>query len=328
MTVIDDNQSLSGLSEIRSQRSRRLDNHSNFGGLDIHNIIEEENENDMDEEEIEQQVLIASQQEEAKSHAVEGNNPSSLHRNPKSQSVKRGASASRHSHDAPPKREKPKQRQDPSKDNTTRGKIRQAMSATFDFLKKYFEVFMDIAIVHINKWVLLVLFLVSVSRPTVLNVLLFVMFLILSMVTHQNEHRYLRLTLLINSCVISVIFLFDTFIQRDFSTIRPWVLAIIGVQYRRENIARDLVRLKYLPYIALQMILCLSSYVFQSDRYVQFKKQYMDIDSQKKNMLEQQKQIRLKQSDKALSSRHSRQGGRSRPALSRISKSIIDGEKS
>ena len=133
-------------------------------------------------------------------------------------------------------------------------------------------------IVHINKFVLLALFLVSVSRPTLINALLFIMFLILSMVNHQNEYRHLRLTLVINSLAISIIFTFDTFIQRDYSSIRTWVLHIIGVQYRSENINSHLVKLKYLPYIILQVILCLSSYIFQSDKYKQFKQQYMDID--------------------------------------------------
>jgi energy-coupling factor transporter transmembrane protein EcfT len=161
----------------------------------------------------------------------------------------------------------------------------------------------DIATVHINKFVLLALFLVSVSRPTVLNALLFIMFLILSMVNHQNEYRYLRLTLFINSLTICIIFTFDTFIQRDFSSIRTWVLHLIGVQYRSENVSHDLVKLKYLPYICLQVILCLSSYVFQSDRYKLFKKQYMDIDSQKKSLLVKQMTMRQKASERAMSSK-------------------------
>jgi hypothetical protein len=129
----------------------------------------------------------------------------------------------------------------------------------------------DISIVHINKVVLLTLFLVSVYRPTLINVILFIMFLVLSMVSHQNEYKYLRLTLLINSFAICIIYTFDVFIQRDFSTIRTWVLHIIGVQYRRENVKHHLIKLKYLPYIILQIILVLSDYVFQSDKYKYFK---------------------------------------------------------
>lgn len=158
-------------------------------------------------------------------------------------------------------------RPDPPRDTTTRGKIRQAVSQAYEYLREYVDKLIDIAIVHINKFVLLALFLVSVSRPTLLNALLFIMFLILSMVNHQNEYRYLRLTLVLNSMAISILFTFDTFIQRDFSTIRTWVLHMIGVQYRYENVAGHLVKLKYLPYIGLQAILCLSSYVFQSDKY-------------------------------------------------------------
>jgi hypothetical protein len=39
----------------------------------------------------------------------------------------------------------------------------------------------------------------------------------------------LRLTILINTLAICLIYTFDVFIQRDFSTIRTWVLHIIGV---------------------------------------------------------------------------------------------------
>lgn len=45
-----------------------------------------------------------------------------------------------------------------------------------------FDRLVDVLIVHINKLVLLALFLVSVYRPTLINVILFIMFLILSMV--------------------------------------------------------------------------------------------------------------------------------------------------
>ena len=152
-------------------------------------------------------------------------------------------------------------------------------------LLEYMDKLLDVCTVHINKFVLLALFLVSVLRPTALNALLFVMFLVLSMVNHQNEYRYLRLTLLINSLAIATLFTLDTFIQRDYSAIRTWVLHIIGVQYRSENLSHDLVKLKYLPHICLQVVLCLSSYVFQSDKYRQFTKQYMDIDGQKKEAL-------------------------------------------
>jgi hypothetical protein len=77
--------------------------------------------------------------------------------------------------------------------------------------------------------VLLALFLVAVSRPTVLNALIFVMFLILSMVDHNSEYQLFKLTTFVNTFAIGTIYTFDVFIQRDFSTIRTWVLYIIGV---------------------------------------------------------------------------------------------------
>jgi len=144
-----------------------------------------------------------------------------------------------------------RQRNDPSRDTTTRGKIRLIFSRVYEWLLKFFDRLVDILIVHVNKFVLLALFFISVQRPTLLNALLFVMFLVLSMTTHQNEFRYLRLTLVINSLAIGVIFTLDTFIQRDYSTIRTWVLTIIGVQYRKENMVSHIVKLKYVPYIVL-----------------------------------------------------------------------------
>ena len=139
------------------------------------------------------------------------------------------------------------------------------------------------------------------------------------MVNHHNEYRYLRLTLLINSLAIGVLYLFDVFIQRDFSAIRTWVLYLIGVQYRSENVSHHIVKLKYLPYICLQIILCLSVYVFQSDKYKYFKSQYLDIESQKKMQMVKQMNKRHQASETPLS-RHAR----SRQALSRRSKSNQD----
>jgi hypothetical protein len=94
---------------------------------------------------------------------------------------------------------------------------------------KLVDKIIDVSIVHINKLVLLTLFLVSVSRPTLINVVLFIMFLVLSMVSHQHEFSYLRFTLFINTCAIILIYTFDVFIQRDYSATRSWVLYIIGV---------------------------------------------------------------------------------------------------
>ena len=103
------------------------------------------------------------------------------------------------------------------------------MSRAYDGSMEFFDKVIDICIVHINKIVLLALFLVSVSRPTIINAVIFIMFLILNMVDHNNEYNYFRFTLLANTIAICVIYLFDVFIQRDFSTIRTWVLYIIGV---------------------------------------------------------------------------------------------------
>ena len=118
------------------------------------------------------------------------------------------------------------------------------MNEVMKNLEVFLQEVINIAIVHINKVVLLALFLVSVSRPTLINVVLFVMFLTLSMVNHQNEYRYLRITLFLNSMVIIVMYTFDVFIQRDFSTIRTWVLYIIGVQYRSENVKSHIIKMR------------------------------------------------------------------------------------
>ena len=131
----------------------------------------------------------------------------------------------------------------------------------------FFDRVVDISIVHINKLVLLALFLVSVSRPTIINAVLFIMFLVLIMVPLHHEKGYLRLTIFVNSFVICIIYTLDVFIQRDYSAIRTWVLYIIGVQYRTENVQSHVIKLKYLPYVILQVILVLSIYVYESAKY-------------------------------------------------------------
>jgi len=153
---------------------------------------------------------------------------------------------------------------------------------------EFFDKCVDVLIVHINKIVLLALFIVAVSRPTVINALIFVMFLILSMVDHNSEYKLFKLTTFVNSFVICVIYIFDVFIQRDFSTIRTWVLYIIGVQYRKENIMSDFLKLKYLPYVILQICLVLCAYILQSDKYQHFKSEYMDVETQKQEALKRE----------------------------------------
>jgi len=152
----------------------------------------------------------------------------------------------------------------------------------------FFDRVVDISIVHINKLVLLALFLVSVSRPTIINAVLFIMFLILIMVPLHHEKGYLKLTIFVNSLAICIIYTLDVFIQRDYSAIRTWVLYIIGVQYRTENVQSHVIKLKFLPYVILQIILVLSIYVYESIKYKQFKSQYMDIETQKQMMIVKQ----------------------------------------
>jgi hypothetical protein len=80
------------------------------------------------------------------------------------------------------RRKSRRERPDPTRDSTLRGKIRQWFSKGYLGLMDLFDRLVDVLIVHINKLVLLALFLVSVYRPTLINVILFIMFLILSMV--------------------------------------------------------------------------------------------------------------------------------------------------
>ena len=226
------------------------------------NIIEEEDENDIEEDELEEHK---SETNMDNGEANEPSLPSARDQPIPTQRSVPQVRAQSHLYEIQNRlhqRNKRKERYDPARDSTLRGKIRGFMNEVFKIMQGYFNQLVNISIVHINKLVLLFLFLVSVSRPTLINVILFIMFLILSMVHHQNEYRYLRLTLFLNSSAIVILYTFDVFIQRDFSTVRTWALIVIGVQYRRENVPSHLVKLKYIPYIILQVILVLSAYIF------------------------------------------------------------------
>ena len=99
-----------------------------------------------------------------------------------------------------------------------------------------FEQVVDVLIVHVNKLVLLALFLVSVSRPTVVNFLLFIMFLVLLLIPYQHERTYTRLAIGLNSLIILLIYSIDVVNERDYASYRVWTLYAIGVQYKSENI--------------------------------------------------------------------------------------------
>lgn len=164
-------------------------------------------------------------------------------------------------------------------DFTFRGQLRKFFFWVYKGFSSFFERVIDVLIVHVNKLVVLALFFVSVSRPTIVNFVLFIMFLVMLLIPYQHEKTYLRLTIILNSIAILLIYLVDVLNERDYAAYRVWTLYAIGVQYRSENeLSGHLIKLKFLPYLILQVVLVLSLYVISSEKYERFTQYYTDLE--------------------------------------------------
>lgn len=115
------------------------------------------------------------------------------------------------------------------RDYTFRGRLRYIFNVTLTGLSDAFESVLEKLIVHVNKVVLLALFLVAVWRPTIVNFLLFIMFLVMLLISRQHERLYLRLTIALNSVIIVLIYVIDVINERDYASYAVWTLYTIGV---------------------------------------------------------------------------------------------------
>jgi hypothetical protein len=115
------------------------------------------------------------------------------------------------------------------RDFTLRGRLRYYFNQIYNGMSYAFESVMDVLIVHVNKLVLLALFLVAVSRPTIVNFLLFIMFLVMLLITPQYERTYLRFTIALVCVIIVLVYTIDVINERDYSSYRVWTLYAIGV---------------------------------------------------------------------------------------------------
>jgi hypothetical protein len=71
----------------------------------------------------------------------------------------------------------------------------------------------------------------------------------------------------------------------------------------------DFLKLKYLPYVILQICLVLCAYILKSDKYQHFKSEYMDVETQKQEALKREDERWQKANRSALSGKGGSKAG-------------------
>ena len=89
--------------------------------------------------------------------------------------------------------------------------MRKELYSTYKGFNRFTNKVIDFAIVHSTKLALVCMFAVSVTFPNLFNTLLFLNFLIFSMISPIQVKKYWNVPIIINSIIISGIYAFDVF---------------------------------------------------------------------------------------------------------------------
>ena len=100
-----------------------------------------------------------------------------------------------------------------------RGKIRRAFFRIYLKIKILFDKILDLSIIHSSKLALLALFCVSVSKATLFNCVLFLLFLALATTSYSGVKRYWKVPLVFNAFIILSMYGYDIFAPRGIDGI-------------------------------------------------------------------------------------------------------------
>lgn len=145
--------------------------------------------------------------------------------------------------------------------DTLRGKMRRGIYKGYKIIKAIYDYATELLIVHSGKLALLALFLVSISKPTLLNAGFFILFMAFSVSPYEKVKTFWIVPILFNCGAFLAIYAGDIFAtQKAFES---ETLEIIGLGQKGNPY-------KYVPYLLLLGVLAVASHVFSSDRYKQF----------------------------------------------------------
>ena len=85
------------------------------------------------------------------------------------------------------------------------------MYKVYTALTQFIVKFLDLLMIHWMKFSLLALFMASVSLPTLFNLVLFILFLLISTASYSSLRRLWRVTIIFNSVIVLCMYTYDVF---------------------------------------------------------------------------------------------------------------------
>lgn len=110
-----------------------------------------------------------------------------------------------------------------------RGKIRRTFFRIYLKIKILFDKILDLSIIHSSKLALLALFCVSVSKATLFNTVLFLLFLALATTSYSGVRRYWKVPIIFNAFIILSMYGYDIFTPKGIEGIDYSTLEVIGL---------------------------------------------------------------------------------------------------
>lgn len=148
-----------------------------------------------------------------------------------------------------------------ARDETFRGKIRRVFSKVYSKIKHYTDKLLDLFVIHWSKFSLIALFIVSASKANFFNAVLFILFLMLSMISYRHLLRFWKVPIIINALILIYMYGVDVFKPKGILSLDTPTLNLIGITLNEDGSVNVS---KYTPYLILQVVLIITYYIINS----------------------------------------------------------------
>jgi hypothetical protein len=150
------------------------------------------------------------------------------------------------------------------RDDTMRGKLRRLLYKVYTYLNELAMKTIDILVIHWMKLALLAVFSVSVSKATLFNLVLFILFLVISLAKYSLLKTLWQITVIFDSVIIISMYTYDVFFINGIEGVSPMMMELLGVITTEDN---SNYFGKYFIYLMLMLVLVLNSYVISSEKF-------------------------------------------------------------
>lgn len=160
-----------------------------------------------------------------------------------------------------------------------RGKVRKFVYKQYRQIDTYTDTARDLALIHSSKLSLFVLFFVSVTTgATVINTILFSLFLILTTISYHNVQRFWRLTIIATATIITTLYAIQI-IKPNLNQLQQQILQVIGLYYEDQpKLSPFAIFGIYTPYMCLLFVLVITYHIIFSDKYEAFLNEFQNLE--------------------------------------------------